>query len=101
MDFYVVADEDTVQGFRYVGIPGIVVETPEEAAAELNRLTASEAELIVITTEQIAATAKETVDAIRLKAELPLIVEIPGPLGPTGESPSLLRLIRDAVGIKF
>ncbi|MHC4591951.1 MAG: V-type ATP synthase subunit F [Planctomycetota bacterium] len=101
MDFYVVADEDTVQGFRYVGIPGIVVETPEEAAAELDRLTASEAELIVITTERMAATARETVDAIRLKAKLPLIVEIPGPLGPTEESPSLLRLIRDAVGIRF
>ncbi|MCK4375048.1 MAG: V-type ATP synthase subunit F [Candidatus Brocadiae bacterium] len=109
MDFYVVADEDTVAGFRYVGIPGVVVADAEQAAAELDRLARSQAELIVITTEQIADTVREKVSAIRFlvpsgaegREALPLIVEIPGPQGPSEKSPSLMKMIREAVGIRF
>jgi vacuolar-type H+-ATPase subunit F/Vma7 len=100
MDFYVVADEDTVQGFRYAGIPGFTVKAPQEAAAELNRLAQAEAELIVITTEQIANAIRETLNAIRFKEALPLVVEIPGPEGPSAESPPLLKMIHEAIGIK-
>ena len=101
MDFYVVADEDTVAGFRYVGIPGVVVRNATEAEAELDRLVRSEAELVVITTEQVANTVREKVNAIRFGEALPIMVEIPGPEGPSEESPSLLKIIREAVGIKF
>lgn len=101
MDFYVVADEDTVVGFGYAGIPGVIVRDAQEAAAELDRLVGSQAELIVITTEQVADTVREKVNAIRFEEALPIIVEIPGPQGPSDKSPSLLRMIREAVGIKF
>lgn len=101
MDFYVVADEDTVVGFRYVGIDGAIVRDQAQAAREFDRLAESEAELIVITTEQVADTVRETVNAIRFKAALPVIVEIPGPAGASKASPSLLRMIREAVGIKI
>lgn len=101
MEFYVVADDDTVQGFRYAGIRGLAVKDPNEAAAELQRLADSHADLIVITTEQIANAIREKLNAIRFYAELPLIVEIPGPEGPSKESPPLLKMIHEAVGIKF
>ena len=101
MDFYVVADEDTVLGFRYAGIPGVIVNTEAEAAREFDRLAESEAELILITTEQVADTVRERVNAIRFKAALPVIVEIPGPEGSCETSPSLLGMIREAVGIKI
>ena len=38
MDFYVLADEDTVAGFRYAGIPGRIVRTTRETEDELGRL---------------------------------------------------------------
>jgi V/A-type H+-transporting ATPase subunit F len=101
VEFYVVGDEDTVQGFRYAGVRGAVVTTPEEAEAELDRLSARQAELIVITTEQIADTVRQKVNAIRFGERLPLIVEIPGPEGPSEATPSLLAMIREAVGITF
>jgi len=101
MEFYVVADRDTVAGFRCIGIPGVAVESSREAEAELGRLAESRAELIVITTEQVADTVREKVNAIRFGEALPLIVELPGPEGPSEESPSLLKLIREAVGIRF
>jgi len=68
MDFYVVADEDTVLGFRYAGVPGVIVSTEAEAGREFDRLAESEAQLIVITTEQVADTVRERVNAIRFKA---------------------------------
>jgi vacuolar-type H+-ATPase subunit F/Vma7 len=101
MEFYVVADEDTVQGFRYAGIAGAVVRDGREAAAELDRLAKAQADLIIITTQQVANSAPDKVREIRFTEELPLIVEIPGPEGPTEESADLLRLIREAVGIMF
>ncbi|KPK60280.1 MAG: hypothetical protein AMK73_08235 [Planctomycetes bacterium SM23_32] len=101
MDFYVLADQDTVQGFRYAGIRGMAVSSPEQAAAELDRLGREQAEVIVITTEQTADTVREKVSAIRFGEALPLIVEIPGPEGASETAPSLLGMIREAVGIQF
>ena len=101
MDFYVVADEDTVAGFRYAGIPGTIVRSAAEAGAELGWLASEEAELIIITTEQIADSVREEINTIRFTEALPLIVEIPGPAGPSEASPSLMKMIREAVGIKF
>ncbi len=101
MDFYVVADADTVQGFRYAGISGTIVDDAQAAAAELERLASEGAELIIIITEQIAETVRDTVDAIRLGEELPLIVDLPGPEGRGEGTPSLVDMIRKAVGIQL
>lgn len=101
MEFYVVADEDTVTGFRSVGVPGRVVADARAAAAELDALAEQHAERIVITTERLADGMRERINAIRFGEALPLIVEIPGPEGPSVEGPSLLKLISDAVGVKF
>ena len=101
MEFHVVADEDTVTGFRFAGVSGTVVADADEAAAELPRLADEHAEQVVIVTEQIADGIREQINAIRFGEALPLIVEIPGPEGPSEEGPSLLKLIRDAVGIKL
>jgi V/A-type H+-transporting ATPase subunit F len=101
MEFYVVADEDTVAGFRYAGVRGLVVATADAAREELQRLADEDAELIVITTERIADSVRDTVNAIRYEGELPLIVEIPGPRGPSERVTSLEQMIRDAVGIRF
>ncbi len=100
MDFYVVADEDTVAGFANAGIPGAVARSPEDAAERLERLVREGRNVVVITTEQIANSVRERVNAIRFGGAFPLIVEIPGPEGPSPDSPSLLKMIRDAVGIR-
>jgi V/A-type H+-transporting ATPase subunit F len=101
MDFYVVADEDTVVGFRYAGVDGVIVDEPEDAARELDRLAAENAELIVIITERLANQVRERVNDIRYEGELPLVVEIPGPEGPDPDAPSLQKMIREAVGIRI
>jgi vacuolar-type H+-ATPase subunit F/Vma7 len=101
MEFYVVADEDTVTGFRYAGVRGTVVRTPDEARAAFRRLVSEGRDLIIVTTEKIADGVRPAVNEIRFGEGPALIVEIPGPLGPSDETPSLEEMIRDAVGIKF
>jgi len=100
MDFYVIADEDTVVGFRYAGVPGTIVSDAGAAARELERMAAEERRIIIITTEQIGNMVREQINRIRAREAFPLIVEIPGPQGPSEERPSLVKMIREAVGIK-
>ena len=100
MQFYVVADADTVVGFRYAGVPGTIVRNAAEAARELDRLAEEAGRTIIITTEQIANQVRDRITEIRAGTAFPLIVEIPGPQGPSPDSPSLLKMIREAIGIK-
>jgi vacuolar-type H+-ATPase subunit F/Vma7 len=71
MPFHVVADEDTVIGFRHAGVEGTVVEKPEEAARELDRLAEEGGQTVVITTEQIANAIREKVNDIRYGGAFP------------------------------
>ena len=100
MGFYVIADEDTVAGFRFAGVPGTAVRTPREAESELDRVVARAGQDIIIVTEQIANAIRERVSEVRFGADFPLIVEIPGPEGESADSPSLMKMIREAVGIR-
>ena len=57
MAFYVVADADTVVGFRYAGVPGKMVTNASEAAAELDRLVAEGTRAIVTVPTSLPRTA--------------------------------------------
>ena len=99
MRLQVIGDEDTVVGFRMAGVEGTIVESEEEAREALDEAEGEDEVLII--SDQVAEWLREEIDQIRYGAELPLIVEAPGPEGPTDATPSLFRLIREAVGIKF
>lgn len=100
MRMYVIGDEDTVDGFRIAGVEGTVVESKDAAREALLEAEERE-EAIVIIPNSIASWIQDEIDRIRYGAEKPLIVEVPGPEGAESETPSLFRLIREAVGIKF
>ena len=100
MKYFVIADEDTVLGFRYAGVEGQAVHTPEEARAALAECVASGGIGIVILTDEIAATIRKEVNKLRFGSQTPLIVQIPGPDGPLPGRPDLLAVIREAMGIK-
>ena len=100
MRLYVIGDEDTVVGFQMAGVQGTVVESEKEAAEALEDAEERK-DAVLIIADQVAEWLREDIDRIRYGAERPLIVEVPGPEGPSEETPSLFRLIREAVGIKF
>jgi len=101
MGFYVIGDENTVLGFRHAGVEGQIVQNSEEAAEVLEEVFEPGDETIIIITERLAADIRPYVTELRFGAALPLIVEVPGPEGPSEASPDLMEMVRDAVGIKF
>jgi len=101
VECFVIADEDTVLGFRYAGVEGQAVRTPDEARAALaEQLEAARAGLIIMT-DDIANELGDEISRLRFKSRTPLVVQIPGPDGPEPDRPDLLGLIREAVGIRF
>ncbi|MBM4033087.1 MAG: Vacuolar H+transporting two-sector ATPase F subunit [Planctomycetes bacterium] len=100
MRYHVVGDEDTVLGFRYAGVPGEVVATAAEARAALEKFKTPGDVAILIITDAVADLVRSEVNALRFDFELPLVVEVPGPAGPSPLRKDLLTLIREAVGIK-
>ena len=101
MDFYCIADEDTVRGFRLAGVDGQAVTSPKEAAEALKRATGRKGLGILILTDVVAAGIRQEVDAVRAGRSLPLVVEIPGPEGPISGRKALRQFIQEAVGIRI
>lgn len=99
MEFYCIADEYTVRGFRLAGIGSEIAETPEQARDAIDAAVARPDCGIIIITEKVAAWVRPQVDTIRLERERPLIVEIPGPGRPLPGRRSLRELIEEAVGV--
>jgi V/A-type H+/Na+-transporting ATPase subunit F len=99
VNFFCIADEDTVRGFRLAGVAGRAVTTAEEAAAALTHATAQPDLGILVLTQKVAAGIRDRIDAFRLERDQPLLVEIPGPEGPLPERKSLRELVHSAVGV--
>ena len=99
MDFYIIADRDTVTGFKLAGVDGFATDNAREASATLERIAAESPDRIVIITEPLADDLEEQIDAIRYSQEHPLIVTIPGPDGAESADDALMRTIRMATGL--
>ncbi len=99
MKFFCIADEDTVRGFRLAGIEGQTVSTAAETARGLEEAAGRADVGVVVLTEAVADAIREQVDAFRLERERPLLVEIPGPSGPSPGRRGLRQVVQAAVGI--
>ena len=73
----------------------------DEQKAALAEATKNENIGIVLLTNKLCNLCADLVDSYRLNNSRPLIVEIPDRHGDKGGDNSILRCIRDAVGIKF
>lgn len=99
MTFYFLGPEEIAIGFRFVGVPGTVVSTSEEAREAFRAVTGrGEARVVVITEEVSAMIPREVMDW-QMGGAYPLIVEIPGMAGHREGRTSLIDSIRGAVGI--
>ena len=92
-------DEEVVIGFRFVGVPGSVVKTPEEAREAFAAATAEGDARVLILTERVVSFIPREVMEWQMNGSYPLIVEIPGIDGHMPDRRSLIDSIRDAVGI--
>lgn len=100
MDLFVIGDGETVLGFAFAGVPGEVVETPEEARQAFSQVLKDRQVKILVITASAADLIREEVDRARIEAHVPVVVEVPGPEGPKPDRRTLLELIREAVGVR-
>jgi V/A-type H+-transporting ATPase subunit F len=100
MKYYAIGDSDTVLGFRFAGIEGKVVASSAEAHAALKEASARADVGVIIITEEVAERIREEVTAVKLKVSRPLLIEIPGPSGPSPKRRTLLSIITEAVGVR-
>ena len=99
LKFYTIGDKETVLGFSLVGVPGQVVESPEEAIEALDTAFKTEGLGIIILSERIAHQIREHVNQYLYKTSFPLIIEIPDREGPMEGRGSVRDQIRAAVGV--
>jgi V/A-type H+-transporting ATPase subunit F len=100
MSYFVIGDEETVIGFRLVGIAGRAAHSPYEAREALKVATATEGINIIVITERLAAEVKADLKQ-HYPLNFPLIIQIPDRTGPMGERKSIRDIIKSAVGVKI
>jgi vacuolar-type H+-ATPase subunit F/Vma7 len=101
MTFHIIGDQDTVLGYRFAGVTGSVVATPEEAQQALRAAIEDERHHILLLTERVERQVEADVIAHRLAATPPYIVVIEDIWGAEGHRKTLQELIFEAVGIRI
>jgi vacuolar-type H+-ATPase subunit F/Vma7 len=97
--FTFLGSEELAIGFRFVGVPGTVVKTPEEARTAFASVTRNGEARVLILTEEVSAMIPREIMDWQMGGAYPLVVEIPGIAGHREGRTSLLDSIRDAVGL--
>jgi vacuolar-type H+-ATPase subunit F/Vma7 len=99
VSFHVLGSEEIVIGFGFVGVPGTVIRTPEEAHSAFRAVTVGGQARVLIVTEEVSAMIAAEVMDWQMGGAYPLLVEIPGLEGHSADRTSLIDSIRDAVGL--
>jgi V/A-type H+-transporting ATPase subunit F len=101
MKFFVIGDEQTVLGFRLVGIEGAVAAEREDALSTLEAAVSRKDIGIILVTEAIADRMRDEVDARLYGMGFPLVLEIPDASGPSPQRPEIEDVVRKAIGISI
>ena len=101
MSFFVIGDEDTVLGFKLVGVPGVSIRKPEEVHNAFRDAVANRSGKILLITERLAQEIHGEVVRQRISMKPPFIVEIPDRHGPLPNRKSIAEIIREAIGISI
>lgn len=102
MRIIVVGNQDAVMGFALTGIRGQIATHREDIVAALDAAVQNAEVGIILITEDAAASAREYVNRLLMRYHtVPLIVEIPGPSGPSPDRPPLSELIQQTIGVQL
>jgi len=101
MKFFCIGDQDTVTGFRFAGIEGVIVAGADQARQALQAAVDQADAGVIIIPDPLAVELQSEINAIRFSRPSPAIVEIPGPKGLSPGRPTLIDMVRDAVGVRL
>lgn len=101
MKYFVIGDEDTIIGFRLVGVEGRVVESILQAKEAFKVAVSTQDVGVILITEKIAQKIREEIEPYIYESTFPLVLEIPDRQGVGNSKKSLTDLIEEAVGINI
>ena len=101
MKVLVIGNQEAVLGFSLVGLHGKTVTFAQEANQALDEALATPDTGIVLVTADTAELIQARMDQLKLRSTVPLVVEIPGPMGMGADQPSLNEIVLRAIGIKL
>ena len=101
MKVLVVGHPEAVLGFSLAGIRGQGATNASEANEALDAALANKEIGIVLVTSDVAAMIEPRMSRLKLRSNVPLVVEIPGPAGVPADQPSLNELVFRAIGVKI
>ncbi|MFA9397374.1 MAG: V-type ATP synthase subunit F [Clostridiaceae bacterium] len=99
--YFIVDNVDTFVGLKISGIKGEVVHTKEEALDLFDKVLEDREIGIIILTEKISDLIPEKVSKIKLSKKFPLLVEIPDRHGTIRGNDSILKYVKDSIGLKI
>jgi len=102
MRYFLICDNnDTYVGLRMAGIVGALAHTGPEVESHLDAVVQTGDTAVIIITESLASLCRARIDALKLGAAGPLVVEIPDRKGTKRPPDSITRYIREAIGVKL
>lgn len=101
MSVWVVGSAEVVAAFALAGVSGRVVEDRRESVSALEELAGREDVKILAVEEAHAEKARDVIDRLKLDAQAPLVVELPGIEGPLAGRRTALDLVRQALGLRL
>jgi V/A-type H+-transporting ATPase subunit F len=96
---FVIGDNDMITGFRLVGLEGKEVTSVEEARLALSGASKRKDVAIIVISEEFSIQMRKDIDEIRSEQITPLILEVPGRKGPSGEI-RMSDLVSKTLGIR-
>jgi V/A-type H+-transporting ATPase subunit F len=98
----VIADSDTVAGFRLAGITNVHDTAHEDADLMIRELSNDEGAAIIIVTEGVAEGIRATIEDIESRKRVtPIIIEIPDKSGKLERPDPIRELIKRAIGVEM
>lgn len=101
MKVMVIGHPEAILGFSLAGIHGQAASTAEEVNQAVDAALADHENGIILVTSEAAKLIGPRMDRLKLRSNVPLVVEIPGPAGIPADQPTLNELVFRAIGVKI
>src|SRR5512143_847586 len=98
---FVIGDNNMITGFRLVGIEGVEATSLDEAKQALIKVLKRSDVAIVIVSQAFSSQypIRDEIDRVRRERGTPLIVEMPGSIGPSMET-RISDLVSQTLGVR-
>jgi vacuolar-type H+-ATPase subunit F/Vma7 len=97
---FVIGDNTMVTGFRLAGVQGVEVASAEQASLALAKALKRGDLALIVVSEEFSSALRGQIEEVRRNPIAPLIVEVPGRFGPTGEI-TMSDLVTKTLGVRI